>query len=76
MLSLPLNREETVLISSSRWVRDPTSQIEPVTRNPFVFHSCKHSLSWASFRQHVCTVAPRPANSSTIAYLKAVLIKL
>ena len=70
MLSFPLNREETVLISSSLWARNIALHIEPVTRNPFIFHSCKHSLSWTSFRQHVWTVAPRPANSSTIAYLK------
>ena len=69
MLSLPLNKEETVLISSSRWARDATSQTEPVTRNPFVFHSCKHTLSWASSQGHVCMEAPRLANSSTTAYL-------
>jgi hypothetical protein len=70
MLSFPLNREETVLISSSLWARNSASHIELVTRNPLIFHSCKHSLSWTSFRQHVWTVAPRPANSSTMAYLK------
>ena len=69
MLSLPLNREETVMISSFRWACDATSQTEPVTRNPFVLHSCKHTLSWASSREHVCTEAPRLANSSTTAFL-------
>jgi hypothetical protein len=44
MLSWPLNREDTLLISSFRWARDATLQTEPVIRNPFVFHSCKHSL--------------------------------
>ena len=70
MLSLPSNSEETVFISSPLFSRDNTSQTEPVTRNPLDSHWLKHPLSSASFLEHVCTVAPKPANSSTIAYLK------
>jgi len=56
-------------MSSSLSTREATSQTEPVTRYPFVVHSFKDSLSSASFREQVCTVAPSCANSSTIAYL-------
>lgn len=69
ILSLPLNNEETLLISLSRSVGDKTSQTEPVTRNPFISHWLKHSLSSDSFLEHVCMIAPSPANSSTIACL-------
>ena len=70
MLSLPLNFEETVSMSLILWGREDRSQTEPVTWKPFkLTHSLKHELRWASFREHVCTVAPSAANSSTIACL-------
>ena len=69
ILSLPLNSEESLAMRSCLSARDATSQTEPVTLYPFVFHSFKDSLSSASFRAQVCTVAPSCANSSTIAYL-------
>jgi len=56
-------------MSSSLSKREATSQTEPVTLYPFVVHLFKDSLSSASFRAQVCTVAPSCANSSTIAYL-------
>ena len=70
MLSLPLNREETVFINSSLWGREETSQTEPVTWYPLAFHSFKHSSSRVWSLAHAWTLAPKPASSSTIAYLK------
>lgn len=69
MFSLPSKTEETVLISSSFWVPHVRSQTEPLTRNPFTRHSSTRSLSSFSLREHVWTLAPSPASSSTMAYL-------
>ncbi|KAF7808548.1 Tropinone reductase 2 [Senna tora] len=49
--------------------KDAMSQTEPETWKPFVAHCFKHSLSSASFLEHVYTDAPSSANSSTIPYL-------
>lgn len=70
MLSLAPNREETVCINCSLWVREETSQIEPLTSNPFACHLLKHSLSRVWSLSQVCTLAPKLASSSTIAHLK------
>jgi len=45
-------------MSSCLFTREATSQTEPVTLYPFVVHWFKESLSSASFRAQVCTVAP------------------
>lgn len=69
MLSLPSKREETVSMSWVRWGRDDTSQTDPLTLKPLLFHTCNISSSSFWFREHVWTVAPNAANSSTIACL-------
>ena len=69
MLSFPLKRLEAVLIRFSLSALEDTSHIEPVTWRAFFLHSLKHLLRSTSFREHVCTVASKPASSSTIACL-------
>lgn len=69
MLSLPLKTEDTVSISSSRRDFDVRSQTEPLTLNPLLSHSRTLSLISVWLREHVCTTAPSPASSSTMAYL-------
>ena len=76
MLSLPSKSDETLFISSSLSIFDTTSQTEPVTWKPFFSHWLKQSLRSTSFREQVCTIAPSPANSSTIAYLNKTLLIL
>ena len=70
MLSFPLNMEETFSISFSRSDREDTSQTEPMILSFDFSHSCRHLLSSSSLREHVYTVAPNLANSSTMAYLQ------
>lgn len=69
MLSLPWKTEPTSSISFSLWTREDASQTEPVTTKPLSSHSFKHLLSSSSFLEHVCTLAPNPASSSTVAFL-------
>lgn len=71
MLSFPLNCDETSFISSCRWALDTRSHTDQpvIWWKPFIFYWLKQSLSWPSFREQVCTIAPSPANSSTIACL-------
>ena len=70
MLSLPLNIVETVCMSFSLSERNDTSQTEPLTWNPFFFHSHKLWLSRVSDRSHAWTLHPKPASSTTMACLK------
>lgn len=61
--------EVTVSISFSRCSRDDRSHTDPVTLNPLFFHSCKRASSSIWLREHVWTIAPNLANSSTVACL-------
>lgn len=70
MFSLPSKVEETFFISSSLPALDDKSHVEPLTLKPFASHSCSLSSRSLWLLEHVYTVAPNPANSSTMAYLK------
>jgi len=72
ILSLPPKFEETVSISSCLWAPTETSQTDPLIIPPehTSFQSSKHLSSSLPFLQHVCTLAPKPTNSSTIARLR------
>ena len=61
--------EATFRMSFSLWAGEDTSQTDPVTTKPLLRHSSKHLLSSASFLEQVCTMAPNPAKSSTMACL-------
>ena len=69
MLSFPWKTEDTASMSSSLCCGRDTSQIEPVTSKPESLHSLRHLLSSPSFLAHVCTLAPNPTSSSTMACL-------
>lgn len=57
-------------MSSSLSDLELMSQTEPLTLKPLLFHSRTLSSSCAWLRAHVCTVAPSPASSSTVANLQ------
>jgi hypothetical protein len=67
--ALPPKVPLTVATSFSRSARTETSQTETVTLSPFSAHRRRHASSSPAFRAHVCTRAPNPASSSTIACL-------
>ena len=54
-------------ISTRRYITDWACDVKA-----FIFHSCKHWLSWVSSLAHVCILAPRLASSNDIACLKIV----
>lgn len=69
MLSLQSNNDETVSIKLCLCAAMDTSQIEPETSKPKLFQSTKALSSSFSLREQVCTLAPSPPNSSTMARL-------
>lgn len=69
MLSFPWKVEATILIRFSLCSWYCTSQTDPVTLNPLLFHSFKHVSISAWLRAHICTAAPNSASSSTMACL-------
>uniref|UniRef100_A0A0D9ZI78 Uncharacterized protein n=1 Tax=Oryza glumipatula TaxID=40148 RepID=A0A0D9ZI78_9ORYZ len=69
MSSLPSNMAATLPASASLSARADTSQTEAVMESFLALHSSRQLFRVASFRAHVCTVAPKLANSSTMARL-------
>ena len=67
MLRLPLN---TVSISCFLCSLLCTSHTDPLTLRPISSHSCRHLFKSPWLREHVWTVAPNAASSSTVARLK------
>lgn len=69
-MRVPLKEDATSCISSSLWVLEEASQTDPVTTKPLASHSFKHWLRSDWFREQVWTEAPKPASSSTTAWLQ------
>ena len=76
MSNVPWKREVIVSIKLCLWGREQTSHTEPVTGKPLAFQSNKHTSMSDFVREHICTIAPSPTSSSTIACLHVIFISI